>query len=108
VELAIEKERTLSPAEKRLAQDLRTSVRGLTVTLRVGEVVDEDTDRKVLRAVATVHAEDRTVRRQQEFVMVREGRRWKVSSWDPGEPQPVPEGAAEPGLAKRPGQEDAP
>jgi hypothetical protein len=98
VKLAMEKERGLSAAEKQLAQELRKSVEGLSVKLEPTEIVDEEMDLKILRATATVKASDRTVRRSQEFTMVRRGNKWLVSSWDPGEPEGAPDDAAEPGL----------
>lgn len=98
VQLAMDKERTLSSAERQLARELRKSVADLEVELVPTEVIDEETEKKILRATATVKASDRTVRREQEFVMVRDRGDWKVSSWDPGEPEGAPDDAVEPGL----------
>ena len=97
VRLAIDKEGTLSGAERQLARELRKSVEGLEVQLLPREVVDDDETHKLLRATAIVKASDRTVRREQEFRMVRVDGQWKVSSWDPGEPEGE-DGSAEPGL----------
>lgn len=96
VRLAMDKERSLSAAEKTLARELRHSVEGLTVKLEPTEVVEEESNKRILRARAIVEASDRTVRRNQEFVMVREGGQWLVSSWDPGESEG--EEGVEPGL----------
>lgn len=96
VRLAMDKERSLSAAEKTLARELRHSVEGLSVKLEPTEVVEQDTNERILRARAIVEASDRTVRRNQEFVMVREGGQWLVSSWDPGENEE--EEGVEPGL----------
>lgn len=97
VRLAIEKEKNLSAAERQLARQLRKTVEGLEVVIQPHEVIEEGTDQKILRATALVKASDRTVRREQEFMMVREAGLWKVSSWDPGEPE-GDEDAVEPGL----------
>ncbi len=106
VRLAMEKETTLSSAERQLARQLRKTVEGLEVVIEPHEVIEEDTDHKILRATAIVKASDRTVRRDQEFVMVREGGEWKVTSWDPGEPEGAPGDAVEPGLQIPPDLEE--
>lgn len=98
VELAMAKEKTYTSAERQLATKLRATVADLEVTLEPHSVVDEDVDRKVLRATVLVKATDRTVRREQEFVMARENGSWKVASWDPGEAEAAPDDAVEPGL----------
>jgi hypothetical protein len=103
VRLAMEKERTLTTSERQLARELRRSVEGLEVELEPNEVVEEGTGHKILRATANVKAADRTVRREQEFVMVREDGAWRVSSWDPGEPEGAPDDAVVPGLQLPPG-----
>jgi hypothetical protein len=98
VELAMAKEKTYTSAERQLATKLRATVADLEVTVEPHSVVDEDVDRKVLRATVLVKATDRTVRREQEFVMARENGNWKVASWDPGEAEAAPDDAVEPGL----------
>jgi hypothetical protein len=98
VELAMAKEQTYTSAERQLATKLRATVADLEVTVEPHSVVDEDVDRKVLRATVLVKATDRTVRREQEFVMARENGNWKVASWDPGEAEAAPDDAVEPGL----------
>lgn len=102
VRLAMDKERSLTAAERQLARELRRSVEGLEVELVPRQVVEEDAGHKILRASAIVKATDRTVRREQEFVMLREDGAWRVSSWDPGEPEGADD-AAEPGLQIPPG-----